>query len=105
MQPDILQDVCLYDFIRRFNKLEVSKSKRKDEDSSDEESDHRVTTDNGSTLKFSFLSDHPQFKTHQFYWIGKQYGYIPNFVGGMLPQQDKGDQDYYYCTMLVLFKP
>jgi len=61
--------------------------------------------DGGNKPKLSFLSDHPQFKTHKLSWIQQDYGYIPNFVGGMLPRRDKGDQDYYCCTMLVLFKP
>jgi hypothetical protein len=30
---------------------------------------------------------------------------IPNFVGGSLPRCDRGDREYYCCTMLTLFSP
>ena len=30
---------------------------------------------------------------------------VPNFIGGTLPRCDQGDHDYYYSTILTLFKP
>ena len=30
---------------------------------------------------------------------------VPNFIGGSLPRCDRGDREYYCCTMMTLFKP
>ena len=99
LRPSVLWEISLYDFIRRSEKFKVSKSQSRDENSTDEEAEVRLIDDGGNKPKFSFLSDHPQYKTHKLSWIRQDYGYIPNFVGGMLPRRDKGDQDYYCCTM------
>jgi len=101
MRPGALYKVCLYEFIQQFKKFKVSQKKASKDNSSDKED----VTKPGNTTNFSFLPDHPQFKTHKISWLQKEYGHIPNFIGGTLPRQDKGDQDYYCCTMLVLFKP
>jgi hypothetical protein len=30
---------------------------------------------------------------------------VPNFLPNTLPRSDRGDREYYCCTMLTLFKP
>jgi len=86
LRPSVLWEISLYDFIRRSEKFKVSKSQSRDENSTDEESVAGLINDtNGNTSKFSFLSDHPQFKTHKLSLRRQDYGYIPNFVGGILP--------------------
>jgi len=30
---------------------------------------------------------------------------VPNILGGALPRSDSGDREFYYMTMLTLFKP
>ncbi|KAF8800809.1 hypothetical protein BYT27DRAFT_7116564, partial [Phlegmacium glaucopus] len=53
-----------------------------------------------------FLPGHTQRNTHKVKCIPSQSNtYILNFIGGSLPQCDKGDLGYYHSTMLTLFKP
>ena len=52
-----------------------------------------------------FLEDHPLYETHYTEFDRNKKNIIPNFVGGSLPRQDRGDREYYCTTMLTLFKP
>jgi len=95
MRPDVLNGTCLYELICRSDKFKVPGKRGTEDDSSDDECDINPSMYNDSTTsKFSFLPDHPQFKTHNLLWLQDDYSYVPNIVGGMLPRRDKGDQDY-----------
>ncbi|KAJ6629661.1 hypothetical protein B0H10DRAFT_1659624, partial [Mycena sp. CBHHK59/15] len=49
--------------------------------------------------------DHPLHMSHYIRCDHKKLDtLVPNFVGGSLPQVDRGDQDFYCCTILTLFK-
>ena len=52
-----------------------------------------------------FLEDHPLYETHYAEFDRNKKNIVPNFVGGSLPRQDRGDREYYCTTMLTLFKP
>ena len=52
-----------------------------------------------------FLEDHPLYETHYAEFDRNKIHIVPNFVGGSLPRQDRGDREYYCTTMLTLFKP
>jgi hypothetical protein len=54
--------------------------------------------------KYAFLQNHPLYETHQVS-ISKAKNLVPNFAGGSLPRCDRGDREYYYATILTLFKP
>ncbi|THU83191.1 hypothetical protein K435DRAFT_689997, partial [Dendrothele bispora CBS 962.96] len=63
-----------------------------------------LTSDNRKFLRFK--AGHPQISTHEVYCdMGRTKYIIPNFKGGSLPRKDCGDEEYYFCTMLSLFKP
>ena len=57
------------------------------------------------TLFHSFLPDHPQHHTYEVQCKSLSELIVPNFIGGTLPRSDQGDQEYYFSTMLTLFKP
>jgi hypothetical protein len=52
-----------------------------------------------------FLDDHPQCETHKVQLLHNCNAKVPDFVGGVLPRCDKGNQEDYCMTMLTLFKP
>ncbi|KAK0207530.1 hypothetical protein IW262DRAFT_1243363, partial [Armillaria fumosa] len=54
-------------------------------------------------IRHQFSSEHLLHESHHVCPPEKRK--VPNFVGGMLPQVDKGDCDYYCLAMLVLFRP
>jgi hypothetical protein len=54
---------------------------------------------------YSFRQGHPQLQTHQARMQGENPCVAPNFLPNMLPRSDRGDREYYCCTMLTLFKP
>ena len=45
------------------------------------------------------------YETHYAEFDRNKIHIVPNFVGGSLPRQDRGDREYYCTTMLTLFKP
>ena len=53
---------------------------------------------------YTFLEDHPLYKTHKVKFDKQKKNTVPNFVGGSLPRCDQGDREYYCATMLTLFK-
>jgi hypothetical protein len=54
---------------------------------------------------YTFLKDHPLYKSHKVKFDKQKKNTVPNFVGGSLPRCDQGDREYYCATMLTLFKP
>jgi hypothetical protein len=52
-----------------------------------------------------FLKDHPLYQTHCIEFDERKKHVVPNFIGGSLPRQDRGDREYYCTTILTLFKP
>src|SRR6267154_6312720 len=53
----------------------------------------------------SFQPGHPQCNTHNAHMKKEDPSVIPNFLPNALPRSDRGDREYYCCTMLTLFKP
>jgi hypothetical protein len=53
----------------------------------------------------SFQAGHPQSRTHQARMKHENPLIVPNFLPNTLPRADRGDCEYYCCTMLTLFKP
>jgi hypothetical protein len=53
----------------------------------------------------SFKEGHPQCATHQAHMSRDDPLVVPNFLPNTLPRSDRGDREYYCCTMLTLFKP
>ena len=54
---------------------------------------------------FSFMKDHPLHNSHTSYLVSNYEKRVSNFIDAILPRCDQGDQEYYCCTMLTLFKP
>ena len=54
---------------------------------------------------YSFQFGHPQSSTHQAKMRKENHLVVPNFLPNTLPRSDRGDREYYCCTMLTLFKP
>ena len=52
-----------------------------------------------------FTEEHPLHETHAMPFVPDNMLRIPNFVGASLPRCDKGDREYYCCSMLTIFKP
>ncbi|PBK90462.1 hypothetical protein ARMGADRAFT_892376, partial [Armillaria gallica] len=52
-----------------------------------------------------FMDVHPLYDTHYTVLQPEAEKTVSNFVGGLLPHRDIGDREYYYTTMLTLFKP
>jgi hypothetical protein len=69
------------------------------------DSENEVTYTGKPSHLYSFLKDHPLYKTHQIQFDKRKTNIVPNFVGGSLPRCDQGDREYYCATMLTLFKP
>ncbi len=51
-----------------------------------------------------FKTEHPLSNSHGVRYIVNNTSRVPNFVGANLPRCDQGDQEYYCCVMLALFK-
>jgi hypothetical protein len=56
-------------------------------------------------VNYSFMPIHPQFETHRVRMKKEDELVVPNFIPNTLPRSDRGDREYYCCTMLTLFKP
>jgi uncharacterized protein DUF6570/helitron helicase-like protein/PIF1-like helicase len=54
---------------------------------------------------FRFKTEHPLHGTHAMHLVRDNSRRVPNFAGANLPRRDKGDREYYCCTMLTVFKP
>ncbi|KAH6879346.1 hypothetical protein BKA70DRAFT_1127307, partial [Coprinopsis sp. MPI-PUGE-AT-0042] len=92
-RPEQYEDVNLYEWIQ-CNNIVTKKSLPLDS--------NKV----GGKLYFEFLESHSLHLTHAVTCIPERRDYIvPNFIGPGLPRLGAGDDDYYACTMLCLFKP
>src|SRR5271170_6230684 len=60
---------------------------------------------NSNKKDYSFQTIHPQHNTHQIKMQKEDSTIVPNFIPNNLPRSDRGDREYYCCTMLTLFKP
>jgi len=65
----------------------------------DELAEHVPKTDR------SFQLGHPQHNTHKAHMRREDSSIVPNFLPNTLPRSDRGDREYYCCTMLTFFKP
>ncbi|KAI0743694.1 hypothetical protein C8Q80DRAFT_1106610 [Daedaleopsis nitida] len=54
---------------------------------------------------FNFSARHPQARTHKVCLLEEKESYVPNFIGGAIPQKDTRSREEYCMTMLTLFKP
>ena len=71
----------------------------------DEDEDEDGNTENVDKKTFSlFMNRHP-YNTHHVNILPENNGYVPNFVGGILPRSNTRDREYNCSTMLSLFKP
>ena len=130
-----LENMNLYDWVRRCTRKKLPKSKdleglnamedglpgkNYDEPSGfpagDDEHEREIddvgfTPDSDSGLPSSgigissFLDCHPLYKTHGTRCVPEVKALLPNFIGATLPRCDQGDREYYCTTMLTLFKP
>ena len=123
-RPPHLQDVNLYEWVRCYERVKFPTKKNArpvdDRDLADdddgrelsgfpsaadiEETGESVVQPAGKNV-FQFGAEHPLHKTHGMRCIDKSELRVPNFLGATLPRCDKGDREYYCCTMLTLFKP
>ncbi|KIM84091.1 hypothetical protein PILCRDRAFT_56716, partial [Piloderma croceum F 1598] len=72
-------------------------------DSSDSEGSDDDDDDDSGCVPFE--AGHHQHTSHTVQIQADDGTIVPNFVGGSLPRCDKGDREFYCCTMLTLFKP
>ncbi|EEB95783.1 hypothetical protein MPER_05194 [Moniliophthora perniciosa FA553] len=54
---------------------------------------------------YRFKASHDLYDTHVARIQKDSDKVVVNFVGATLPRRDRGDYEYYCCTMLTLFKP
>ena len=127
-RPDELSHVNLYQWIRCYKREKIPNRKRKvqadddDEDNQDETADISQELQDGFDASFEtysnrenvinvtkrvnrFKEGHPLCDSHGVRYISNNANCVPNFSGTNLPRCDKGDREYYCCTMLTLFKP
>ena len=114
--PD-LDDVCLYDWVQRFHRIKVKKSRS--ENCPTAETNELVDVDCDVSFEsvteiddirkaqttFHFTEKHSLHDSHASHLISNYEKRVPNFIGANLPRCDQGDREYYCCTMLTLFKP
>ncbi|TFK64422.1 hypothetical protein BDN72DRAFT_774636, partial [Pluteus cervinus] len=115
-RPRELEDMSLYDFIGCCKRESVSRRKNAVLDYTDasrlDESDTRPLN---STYKkdwqsvdpgvYPCLNNHPLFSSCVIRIAPSKNYNIPNFIGGILPQNNEHNQPEYCFTMLVLFRP
>ena len=54
---------------------------------------------------FHFTEKHSLHDSHASQLISDCEKRVLNFIGANFPRCDQGDREYYYCTMLTIFKP
>ena len=134
-RPRELEDMCLYDWVRRCSRVKVQKSKKDKKSSTEQvirvdsnESDEEQQNDSDASLsnassasflsdsenvkstqipcgRFDYLKGHPLFDTHKTRCLPENKALVPNFIGETLPRRDRGDREWYCATMLTLFCP
>jgi len=95
---DDLEDVDLVDFDEKaVDDEEEQELDELDVISGPTEQEHKTD--------YSFQQMHPQHQTHQARVQKDDPTIVPNFIPNTLPRSDRGDREYYCCTMMTLFKP
>ena len=114
-----LEDVCLYDWVQRFQRKKVKKSKSASGDCSTGMTNELINVDCDVSFEsvsevdvtrkaqstFHFTEKHSLHDLHASHFFSNYEKRVPNFVGANIPRCDQGDREYYCCTMLTLFKP
>ena len=117
-----LQHVSLYEWVRCYERVKISAGGKKlpeDLDSSDEvpyveqpyEASLESVPERDLPLPpmkkdvFRFEAAHPLSDSHASRYVKNNDLRVPSFIDATLPRRDKGDREYYCCTMLTLFKP
>ena len=136
-RPHRFANVCLYDWIRLFEKVKSVRNKKKKtcessqseheniknkgekiivSQTSEEHDDEILThtqktssnTNDTLTIKgviyYTFQRSHVQYNTHVVRLLPDSDEFVPNFISP-IPRSDRGDNNYYCATVLVLFKP
>ncbi|EEB88754.1 hypothetical protein MPER_13236 [Moniliophthora perniciosa FA553] len=119
-------DISLYDWIRISTRVPLRKTRKRktrhdigdtDEDGGDTLSidddvagdvnpkDSCAASQSLPANHYRFLPGHKLSDTHGLHLRKDSVKRVVNFVGANIPRRDKGDYDYYCCTMLSLFKP
>jgi hypothetical protein len=60
---------------------------------------------NKTKNQYHFTKEHPLHETHAMRFVPDNMLRVPNFIGASLPRCDRGDREYYCCSMLTIFKP
>ena len=100
-RPEKHADICLYDWIRLYEKQKIKKSSKLNHVTIDSDEINVLHIEDANT----FLEEHPQHNTHHILLHKSNIKRIPDFIGGSLPCIDKAENDFYWCTMLTFFKP
>ena len=121
-RPTEIEDMCLYDWVRRCNRKPLPSSKAKskmnymqkklekkndenrdsDEDSDFEDNCETVNIPLPSSM-YRFMESHPLYSSHGTIVKTENPGIVATFFG-TLPRHDQGDREYYCLAMLTLFK-
>ncbi|TFK62680.1 hypothetical protein BDN72DRAFT_776818, partial [Pluteus cervinus] len=96
--------MTLYDFVARCEREKCIVDLDNDDTDVDKEQNN-VSWHSIESGLYHYQGEHPLANSHKCRFISKHKERIPNFVGATLPRSDKGDREYYFLTMLVLFKP
>ena len=132
-RPVCLEQMNLYDWFRLCEKRKINNTGRYDEpvefksnefenDITDSETidipthpedphdptqdfKNKCTENDGTSKALRFLPDHPQHDKYRVDLLSEDQANVPNFLGGPLPRKDNGNQEYYFATMITLFKP
>ena len=133
-RPIELENLCLYDWIRRCERKRLpsvntkrnvsEKTEESDDDCNEKdycemnyesEAEGMIDEDENRKIKckqqklpkhcYNLKEPHPLCETHVCHVKPARDDIVVNFIGGVLPRCDQGDYDYYCLTMLTLFKP
>ena len=98
-RPDAYSSVSLYEWIQCAHRRRASKKEM--------ETLKTARSREGSSSGYlAFQEDHPMQATHLVKCnFDRLEMVVPNIVGGPLPRHDRGNREYYCCTMLTLFRP
>lgn len=132
-RPSQLDGICLYDWVRCYERVKLSNRPRRTKEKSDvdeaesgcehgsnisnvteatiplvddlESDEAESTLRKGQRGPLRFESGHPLRDSHGIRYVKQNIRRVPNFLGANLPRCDQGDREYYCATMSVLFKP
>ena len=105
-RPADLVQFNLYEWVKQCSRHRLTKDKNHKRGIGMED---QIDSDNISSKApkrlFRFLPDHPFHESHAISVAKADDKKVVNFIGSPLPRSDKGDREFYCCTMLTLFKP